>query len=109
MRKMLKVIRRKKPLCWVLPCLFTLWMAMSWSLLSGLGGLLPVWVTNLLSVAMIPSLIVTPILKSLGFALSNAAYSGPTDFGIVIATLIFDVALYGLGFALDRMQDLKKR
>lgn len=87
----------KKKLHWLLPAVFTFWMACAFFVLSGSSGFDSVWLTNVFSLSLVPLWFITFLLKPIGLTMSDTAYSGPTDLGFVIGTLFYDLLLFGLG------------
>lgn len=75
--------------------LFCLWVALSNLLLYFFGKSLPVFVTNLLSIAYFIFIPLTPVLRPLGLV-EGQLITGPTVLGLVFGCLIYTGILFGI-------------
>ncbi len=86
----------KKHLHWTLPLIFTVWTAVSILLLLSIGANLPNSAAPVLAqIVFIPFMPFLPAMRFLGLAMSIDAYSGPTPWGFIIGTLVYDFILFG--------------
>lgn len=90
----------KTKLPWLLPLVFTVWMILTLVPLSLVQIQLPVLVTNLMSISILPFLPLMPVFKFLHLTSGDSGYSLPTSFGLTIGVLFYDLVLYFLGRAI---------
>jgi membrane protein DedA with SNARE-associated domain len=88
-------IRQRLP--FILPVVFSSWIVLSLIPLFLWGGKLPVFATNILSLAFVPFLPLLPLMRTVGLATGVDAYSGPTIMGFIVGTLFYDLVLFGIG------------
>jgi hypothetical protein len=81
---------------WILPALFLSWASFSLLLLAKFGSHLPVVITNILSLALVPFFLALPVLKTLGLSIGEL-WTLPNLVGFLLVGGVFCFVLYGLG------------
>lgn len=97
----------KRHLPCILPAIFSAWILVSVALLTFAGSYLPVFATNLLSLAFVPFLPFLPLLRAIGLS-SGDIYPSPRPWGFIAVALAYNLALYAVGKAISRSGRAKR-
>lgn len=79
---------------WLLPLVFAVWIVGSVLLLIFFGSQLPVFVTNILSVAFLPFLPMIPFLRPLGMVAGYDALTVPNPAGFIFSVSLYVIVLF---------------
>lgn len=93
---------------WVLPISFLVVTGSCLTVLRFWGDRLPVDITNLLSLSLVPFLLFAPLLKAIGMT-TGEYWAAPSPPGFVLVSAFYCMVLFGIGKAIGLLTRLSSR